>query len=69
MQRAKTGSGRVMGERHPFAKLSDHEVELIRILHDEGMSYSEIAMKMEVSKSSVADLCTYRRRAFIAGKR
>lgn len=61
----------MIGERHPLAKLSDHEVDLVRELHDDGngMSYSEIALKMEVSKSSVADMCKYRRRAYIAGKR
>jgi predicted DNA-binding protein (UPF0251 family) len=56
--------GRV-GEDHQNAKLSDHEVELVRRLRAEGMSYDRIAAKMGVSKSSIADICTWRRRAVL----
>ena len=44
---------RRIGEDHPRAVLSDHEVELVHALHDDGLSLAEIARKMEVSKGCV----------------
>lgn len=44
---------RRIGEQHPRAVLTDHEVELVHALHDELMSLAEIARKMEVSKGCV----------------
>ncbi|WP_429474741.1 helix-turn-helix domain-containing protein [Paraburkholderia atlantica] len=57
-----------VGQDHQRAKLSDAAVELIRKLHEEGMSYRVIAEKFEIAKSTVQDICTYRRRAQIAAK-
>lgn len=37
--------GRRIGESHPRARLTDHEIDLIRELAEEGMSYREIADK------------------------
>lgn len=54
--------GRRIGESHPRATLSDHDVELVLALVDEGLSYSEIAEKFEVSKSCIAHIATGRRR-------
>lgn len=52
------------GETHPRARLSDHDVDLIRELHEEhGLSYSVLAEKFDSSKSAIADICRYRRRA------
>lgn len=52
-----------VGEDHPNALLTDWEVELVRRLHEEdGLSYAVLAEKFGVSKSSVADICQYRRR-------
>lgn len=45
--------GRRIGQGHPRAKLTDHEVDLIRELIDGGMSLRQIAAKFEVSKSQV----------------
>lgn len=47
------GAGTPRGEHNLNTKASDHEVELARQLHDEGMSRREIAEKMEVNQSTV----------------
>lgn len=46
-------AGRRIGEDHPRAVLSDHEVDLVHELHADGMGLSEIARKMEVSKGCI----------------
>jgi len=57
---------RRIGQDHPKAKLTDHDVELIRQLRDQGFMYWQIAAKFEISKTSVAKICTFERRACIA---
>ena len=52
-----------VGEDHQNARLTDAEVEQIRELHAEGMSYKRLADKFEIGKSTVADICKCRRRA------
>tara|TARA_R110000851_G_scaffold165169_2_gene309946 strand:+ start:155639 stop:155920 length:282 start_codon:yes stop_codon:yes gene_type:complete len=52
-----------LGQYHHRSKLTDHEVELIRRLHEEGLSYMQLADKFEVSKSAIAGICRYQRRA------
>jgi hypothetical protein len=58
--------GQRIGEGHGRAVLSDGEVELL--LHDRGpedaptMSYTQLARKYRISKSSVRDIITGRRR-------
>jgi predicted DNA-binding protein (UPF0251 family) len=55
--------GNRVGEDHPRAKLTDHEVELIRQLHEEGgLSMREIAEKFEVAKSTIVAIVNYQRR-------
>lgn len=68
-------AGRRIGESHPRAKLTDHEVDLIRDLIEDtvdpatgkvvlkGLSYGEVARKFEVSKGTVFDIVRCRRRA------
>lgn len=52
-----------VGETHHRAKLTDHDVDLIRELHEEhGLSYSQLAEKFGCSKSTIRDYCQYRRR-------
>ncbi len=51
-----------IGESHHNARLTDAEVEMIRELHGEGLSYKTLAMKFEVSKSLVAAICRFERR-------
>lgn len=51
------------GENHPKAKLTDHEVELIRQLHESGaMGYKKLARKFEAGKSTIKSICDYRTR-------
>ena len=45
--------GRRIGETHPRAVLTDHEVDLVLDLHEDGMTLTEIAAKFEVSKGCV----------------
>lgn len=52
-----------IGEGHPNAKLSDADVEEIRQLHDEGMSYRAISQRFRVSRWTVGRICRYERRA------
>lgn len=51
--------GMRIGQDHPRAKLTDHEVDLIRDLFDGGMSVSEISRKFEIPKSYAWDICHY----------
>ena len=55
--------GQRIGQDHQRAVLSDAEVELMRQLAEEGMAYSELARKFEVSKWTVGRICRYERRA------
>mgnify|MGYP000153069429 CR=1 FL=1 len=53
-----------VGEAHPKAILTDDEVELIRVIYDEGfLGYEAIAKGFGVSKGVVRNIVTYRRRA------
>jgi hypothetical protein len=53
-----------VGESHPRVRLTDWEVELIRILHEEdSLGYRRLAAIFEVSKRTIRDICHYRRRA------
>ena len=51
-----------VGEDHPRATLTDHDVELIRQLADGGMLYRDIAEKFDISKFTVGRICRYERR-------
>lgn len=55
-------SGQRVGESHPLAKLTNHEVELVRQLHESGMGYGRIAAAMETPKRTIRDIVTFRRR-------
>lgn len=59
---ALSSSGRRVGQDHPNAKLSDHDVALMRALHEDGMSPSMIAEKFECSRQTVHAIVTYARR-------
>lgn len=62
--------GRVIGEDHPNAKLTDREVELMRTMHEQGIGLTELARGFEVQKKTVWKIVTYRQRAqTIAGHR
>jgi hypothetical protein len=54
-----------IGESHPRAVLTDHDVELVLELRDDGHSYRWIAMKMEVSLAQIFRICTGKQRSQI----
>jgi hypothetical protein len=55
-----------VGQDHQRAKLTDAAVEMIRRLHEDGLSYRVIALKFEISKTLVCYICRYERRATTA---
>lgn len=55
--------GRRVGQDHHRAKFTDHEVELMRQMNDNGMSFYRIARVMECGETTVRDICNHRRRA------
>lgn len=57
-------SGYPLGQDHHNAKLTNEQVDRIRDLHEEhGLSYTQLAAMYCVSKSMIAGICQYRRRA------
>ena len=50
------------GERHPRAKLTDDEVDLVLDLAEEGWGYGRIAAKFGVGKACVQKIVTGRTR-------
>lgn len=48
-----------VGEDHPGAKYSDSDVALVFELRESGMSYGQIAQKMEIPKSTIRDWLKY----------
>lgn len=59
---AVNDSGLRIGEDHPKARYTNHEIELVQQLRDEGMGYGTIAKKMDMPKRTVRDICNGRRR-------
>ena len=57
-----------IGESHPRAVLTDHEVELLLELREQGFSYSWLAKKFEISKKHAWRICAGVRRGQIACK-
>lgn len=55
--------GRRIGEQHHNARFTDHEIDLIRQLNEEGLSYSVLAEKFECAKSTIQMYCQCNRRA------
>jgi len=66
--------GRRIGETHPRAKLTDHEIDLIRELAEDGMTYQEIAAKFDLQDTAgrgrkyIGKIVRCERRAHIAAK-
>jgi hypothetical protein len=58
-----------IGESHPRAVLTDHEVELMLELREEGFSYRWISNKMEVSLRQTYRICTGKQRSQIPSRR
>ena len=58
--------GKRVGEDHGRARLTNHEVELIRALHAAGMGYKQLAGKFEVGVRTIRDIVHLRKRATAA---
>ena len=56
------GQGWRVGETHHRAKLTDHDVELIRLLREGGMKVVEIAKKFECTPQNISTIVNYRSR-------
>lgn len=55
--------GRRAGESHPRARFTDHEIELMRTMHEElGYGYRRLGRIFECAKSYVAKVCKGQRR-------
>lgn len=54
--------GNRIGESNPKAVLTDHEVELLRTLRDEGFTYGWLAEKFDQSVHAVGRICRMERR-------
>lgn len=62
--------GKRVGEDHGRARLTNHEVDLIRALYASGMRCVDIAEKFETTKSTINDIVKGRRRVgMVAGWR
>lgn len=60
--------GNRIGESNPRAQLSNHDVELLLQLREEGFSYSWLAQKFECSKSAVQWYCNGGRRCQVPAR-
>ena len=49
--------GQRIGEDHPGAKLTDHEVELMIEMHEDKVGYRKLAKIFEISRSQVRNIC------------
>ena len=58
----RNAKGYRIGEDHHRAKLTDAQVEEIRVLRDEGWSYGQISKRMSASYWTVRDIADYRTR-------
>lgn len=52
------------GADSPKAKYSNEDIELIRELNDEGLTYTEIAIKFEIGKSYIREICLFEKRLY-----
>lgn len=56
--------GYSVGEDHHNARLTNEQVDRIRELHEDfDLTYTQLAAMYGVSKSMIAGICQYRRRA------
>jgi hypothetical protein len=51
-----------IGEDHPHARYTNREIGHVLEMRDEGKSYGFIATVMDMPKSTVASICTAKRR-------
>ena len=60
---SKRGRGWRVGETHHNAKLTDHDVELIRLLREGGMKLKEIAKKFRCTPEYIGQIVNYKYRS------
>jgi hypothetical protein len=60
--KTKRGPGYRIGETHHRAKLTDLEVEFIRLLRELGLNTVEIALKFQCTPSNISQITNYRTR-------
>lgn len=60
--------GRRIGETHHKAVLSDHEVQLLLELREEGKSLRWLSDKFEIPKVTVKSICSGRTRGIAAAR-
>ena len=60
---AVNARGHAIGEDHPRAVLTNHEVDLLLELRAEGYGYGTLAKWFEIGRSTVRDICSGRARA------
>jgi len=60
--KTQRGPGWRIGETHHNAKLTDDDVELIRLLRERGMNTVEIARKFDCTPSNISAITNYRTR-------
>ena len=60
---AVSATGRRVGESHPKAMLTNHEVDLLLELRDDGYSLSWLAAKFEIAMTTAHSIVTGRTRA------
>jgi transposase len=61
-------AGRRIGESHPRARLTDHEIDLIRELHEGGLGYKKIAKKFDTGRETIRDIVRCKKRAQIPAR-
>ena len=59
------GQGWRVGETHHRAKLTDDDVELIRLLREGGMKVKEIAKNFECTPQNISTIVNYRSRTAV----
>lgn len=58
-------TGHRVGESHQRAELTSEDITLIRTLNKEHkIGYGTLGKKFETPKSTIADICTYKRRIY-----
>lgn len=57
------GRGNRIGEDHPCARLTDHEVALLLEMREQGWGYKRLAVAFEISKSQARRIVKGEQRA------
>lgn len=60
--------GRRIGDSHPRAKFTDHEIEQMRWLRDQGWTCRAIAVKFDAAFGYVAEVCRCAKRAQVVAE-